>query len=191
MASVFAAAILVALAAVALVVGDNDVRAGDRVEQAVARVQGGPLAPSLSGTVVFRQTPDGVIVTVEVTGLPPYVPGNLAGTPPIQPIGPHGFHIHAVGDCTVGDPSAPFGAALGHYKVGTQVHGDHAGDLPVLFSNDGRAKMTVLTDAFDVSDVNGRAVILHKNPDDYRTDPTGAAGPRLACGVIESKRAND
>ena len=177
-------ALLIALAAVALVAGGNDVRAGDRVEQAVARVQGGPLAPSLSGTVVFRQTPDGVIVSVEVTGLPAY----LAGTPPI---GPHGFHIHAVGDCTVGDPSAPFGAALGHYKVSTQVHGDHAGDLPVLFSNDGRAKMTVLTDAFDVSDVNGRAVILHKNPDDYRTDPTGAAGLRLACGVIESKRAND
>ena len=80
---------------------------------------------------------------------------------------------------------------MGHYKVSTQVHGDHAGDLPVLFSNDGRAKMTVLTDAFDVSDVNGRAVILHKNPDDYRTAPTGAAGKRLACGVIESKRAND
>src|SRR3972149_1823951 len=179
----FAAAILVALAAVALVVGDNDVRAGDRVEQAVARVQGGPLAPSLSGTVVFRQTPDGVIVSVEVTGLPTY----LAGTPPI---GPHGFHIHAVGDCTVGDPSAPFGAALGHYKVGTQVHGDHAGDLPVLFSNDGRAEMTVLTDAFDVSNVNGKAVILHKNPDDYRTGPSGGAGPRLALGVIGSKRAN-
>jgi Cu-Zn family superoxide dismutase len=184
LAFVFAAALLVALAAVALVVGDNDVRAGDGAEQAVARVQGGPLAPSLSGTVVFRQTPDGVIVSVEVTGLPPYT----AGTPPI---GPHGFHIHAVGNCTVGDPTNPFLGAGGHFNPTTQVHGDHAGDLPVLFSNDGRAEMTVLTDAFDVSDVNGRAVIIHKNPDDYRTDPTGAAGLRLACGVIESKRAND
>ena len=177
-------ALLIALAAVALVAGGNDVRAGDRVEQAVARVQGGPLAPSLSGTVVFRQTPDGVIVSVEVTGLPPYT----AGTPPI---GPHGFHIHAVGDCTVGDPANPFLAAGGHFNPTTQPHGNHAGDLPVLFSNSGGAQMTVFTDDFKVSDVNGRAVILHKNPDDYRTDPTGAAGPRLACGVIESKRAND
>ena len=184
MASVFAAAILVALAAGALVVGDNDVRAGDRVEQAVARVQGGPLAPSLSGTVVFRQTPDGVIVSAEVTGLPAY----LTGTPPI---GPHGFHIHAVGNCTVGDSANPFLGAGGHFNPTTQPHGNHAGDLPVLFSNSGRAQMTVFTDDFKVSDVNGRAVIIHKNPDDYRTDPTGAAGLRLACGVIESKRAND
>ncbi|NLG83160.1 MAG: superoxide dismutase family protein, partial [Firmicutes bacterium] len=65
-----------------------------------------------------------------------------------------------------------------------QPHGNHAGDFPVLFSNHGRARMGFFTDRFKVVDVVGRAAIIHENPDDYRTQPAGASGRRLACGVI-------
>ncbi|HOV70119.1 MAG TPA: superoxide dismutase family protein, partial [Clostridia bacterium] len=58
------------------------------------------------------------------------------------------------------------------------------GDLPVLFSNAGRAKMTVFTNRFHVRDIIGKAVIIHQNPDDYVSQPSGSAGKRLACGVI-------
>jgi Cu-Zn family superoxide dismutase len=148
--------------------------------EAVAELQGGPLAPELSGTVWFIPVHGGTEVVVEVAGLPPYQPAQ-ADRPPI---GPHGFHIHENGDCTVGDPENPFLAAGEHYNPTDQPHGNHAGDLPILFSNYGFAKMQVFTSAFRPEDVIGRSVIIHLYPDDYRTQPAGNSGPRLACGVI-------
>jgi Cu-Zn family superoxide dismutase len=150
--------------------------------EAVASLQGGPLAPEISGTVHFKPVEGGTIVTVELTGLPPYEEGD-------PPIGPHGFHIHANGDCEVGDPEDPFQAAEGHFNPDDSPHGDHAGDLPVLFSNEGSAQTSVFTNAFTVEEVTGRAVIVHKHPDDFRSQPSGDAGPRLACGVIEAATA--
>jgi DNA invertase Pin-like site-specific DNA recombinase len=67
---------------------------------------------------------------------------------------------------------------------GTQPHGNHAGDFPVLFSNNGYTYMKFFTDKFKPGDVIGRAVIIHENPDDYRTQPSGNSGKRIACGVI-------
>lgn len=67
-------------------------------------------------------------------------------------------------------------------------HGNHAGDFPVLFSNNGRAFMCFFTDRFRVRDIVGKAVIIHQNPDDYRSQPSGNAGKRLACGVIRLVR---
>ncbi|HEY8425067.1 MAG TPA: superoxide dismutase family protein [Limnochordales bacterium] len=148
-----------------------------KMPQAVAKVQGGPLAPRLRAEVVFRAVPGGVEVSVEAEGLPPY----LAGDPPI---GPNGFHLHEVGDCTVGDPTEPFLAAGGHYNPDGQRHGNHAGDFPVLFSNAGVARMRFFTDRLRIDDVVGRAVVIHENPDDYRTDPAGNSGRRLGCGVV-------
>ncbi len=147
---------------------------------ACAKIRGGPLAPGINGSVFFQDVPYGVFVTAEICGLPEYQPAHNG----IQPIGPHGFHIHEVGTCEVGDPKTPFLAAGGHWNPNGQPHGNHAGDFPVLFSNHGMAMMTFLTDKFAVKDVIGKAVIIHQNPDDYRSQPAGNAGKRLACGVI-------
>lgn len=147
---------------------------------AVANIKGGHLAPNLSGTIYFFSVPNGTWIYVNVSGLPEYKPAQDNS----PPIGPHGFHIHEVGDCTEGDPSNPFSAAGGHFNSTNQPHGNHAGDLPVLFSNHGRATMYFFTDKFKVSDIIGKSVIIHQNPDDFRTQPAGASGKRIGCGVI-------
>lgn len=87
----------------------------------------------------------------------------------------------------IGGPLAPQlsgVAAGGHWNPTNQPHGNHAGDFPVLFSNHGYGSMCFFTDKFKVEDVLGKAVIIHENPDDYRTQPSGDGGKRLACGVI-------
>lgn len=149
----------------------------------VAKIKGGPLAPRLRGTVLFEDAPGGTWVSVDVVGLPPYQPAEDGK----QPVGPHGFHVHVNGDCTVGNPDNPFASAGGHWNPTNQPHGNHAGDFPVLFSNNGRAIMSFFTDRFRVEDVIGRSVIIHQNPDDYRTQPAGNSGKRLACGLIEGE----
>jgi Cu-Zn family superoxide dismutase len=84
----------------------------------------------------------------------------------------------------VGDPTSPFLTAGEHYNPTNQPHGNHAGDFPVLFSNDGRAVMNFFTNKFTVGEIIGKSVVIHQNPDDYRTQPAGNSGKRLACGVI-------
>lgn len=151
---------------------------------AVAQIIGGPLRPQIRGTVLFRDVQGGTQVFVSVNGLPPYRPAR--GNEP--PIGPHGFHIHEFGNCMTGDSQNPFNAAGGHWNPDNQPHGNHAGDFPVLFSNNGAARMTFFTNRFSVKDIIGKSVIIHMNPDDYRTQPAGASGKRLACGVIREYR---
>lgn len=70
------------------------------------------------------------------------------------------------------------------YNEDTLPHGNHIGDFPVLFSNNGYARMSFFTDKFKPEDIIGRSVIIHQNPDDYRTQPAGNSGKRIACGVI-------
>ncbi|HHW54907.1 MAG TPA: superoxide dismutase family protein [Firmicutes bacterium] len=147
---------------------------------AMARLRGGPLRPQIDGVVFFYDVPQGSWVCVEVSGLPPYQAARNGE----EPIGPHGFHIHECGNCSVGNPQDPFQAAGGHWNPTDQPHGNHAGDLPVLFSNGGYAKMCFFTSAFKPFQVINKAVIIHQNPDDYRSQPAGRAGKRLACGVI-------
>lgn len=151
---------------------------------AVAFLRGGPFAPKIRGTVWFYDVPGGTEICVNVTGLPPYRPG-IKNEPPI---GPHGFHIHEFGNCVVGDPNNPFSAAGEHWNPTNQPHGNHHGDLPVLFSNSGLSRMCFFTNKFNVADIIGKSVIIHQNPDDYRTQPAGASGKRLACGVIQFYR---
>ncbi len=148
--------------------------------RACAIIRGGPLALEINGVVYFIPVNQGTKVCVEVNGLPEYQPGDQDGFP----IGPHGFHIHEFGSCEVGDPNNPFQAAGGHYNPTEEPHGNHAGDLPVLFSNDGYARMNFFTDQFSVEEIISRSIIIHQNPDDYRSQPSGNAGKRLACGVI-------
>jgi Cu-Zn family superoxide dismutase len=148
--------------------------------KAIANIRGGPLRPQIQGVVIFYKVKSGTWVCVEVRGLPPYKRAANGQSP----IGPHGFHIHEFGSCEVGDPENPFQGAGGHWNPTNQPHGNHAGDMPVLFSNNGYAKMCFFTNAFIPDDVIGKAVIIHQNPDDYRSQPAGNAGKRLACGVI-------
>ena len=149
--------------------------------RAVAQIQGGPLAPQLTGMVYFQDVQGGTWISAEIYGLPPYTPA-LNGQ---DPIGPHGFHIHDNGSCEVGNTQDPFQAAGGHWNPYQQPHGNHAGDFPVLFSNNGYARMCFFTNKFTVAQVIGKAVIIHQNPDDYRSQPAGDAGKRLACGLVQ------
>ena len=104
----------------------------------------------------------------------------------------HGFHIHEAGDCSSGDGMS----AKGHFNPHGKPHGNpqsgerHAGDLPALKADKGgRAKLDVTVDQLTVrpgpASVVGRGLIIHADPDDYKTQPTGNAGARLACGVIK------
>ena len=135
---------------------------------AFARIKGGREVPILSGTVRFFQLPAGILVEVEVSGLP----NNSSGF--------YGFHIHTGGSCGGTD----FSAAGGHFDPGHQPHPRHGGDLPPLLSYGGRAYMAVMTDRFSIPDILGRTVIVHAMPDDFRTQPAGDSGMRIGCGTI-------
>ena len=131
---------------------------------------------SVQGTVTFTQDGSVVHVKAEVSGLAP-------GTE-------HGFHIHDKGDCSSGDGMS----AAGHFNPGGKPHGaqsgeHHAGDMPSLMA-DAYGNATASFDLHGVSiggaegDIAGRGLIVHKDPDDFKTQPTGNSGARLACGVI-------
>ncbi|HSA71795.1 MAG TPA: superoxide dismutase family protein [Burkholderiales bacterium] len=104
----------------------------------------------------------------------------------------HGFHIHEVGDCNSPDGMSakghfnPFGKPHGHFHSAER----HAGDLPALKAGkDGRAKVDVEVDTITVTpgpaSIVGRGLIVHADADDYKTQPTGNAGARIACAVIQ------
>jgi Cu-Zn family superoxide dismutase len=129
------------------------------------------------GEVNFEQMGGKVRVTAQVIRLP----ANRE----------FGFHIHEVGDCSSGDGMS----AKGHFNPYGKPHGQgaerHAGDMPNLKSDaKGKAKLTVdldiITLASGPASIIGRGVIVHADPDDYRTQPTGNAGARIACGVIKA-----
>jgi len=147
---------------------------------AYAKILGGYDYPNIKGCLTIKEVKGGSEVSVELYGLPPYIPTGING----QPVGPLGFHIHEKGLCEITNPNEPFQSAGGHYNPNNQPHGNHAGDLPVVFSNDGYSKMTVYTNKFTPQDVIGRSIMIHENPDDYRSQPAGDAGRRIACGII-------
>ena len=132
------------------------------------------------GEATFEETGDGKVrVTVFAQGL--------------RPDQEHGFHIHEAGDCSSGDGMS----TKGHFNPHGKPHGDpksperHAGDLPSLKADKGgRAKIDVTTDIITVrpgpASIVGRGLIIHADPDDYKTQPTGNAGARIVCGVIRA-----
>lgn len=134
-----------------------------------------------SGNATFVQTDKGVQVSGEVRGLKP---GAV-----------HGFHIHEKGDCSSGDGMS----AGGHFNPDAKPHGHHGmgehhlGDLPSLTADKyGVAVFSFVAQGISVggpvTDITGRGLIVHRDPDDYKTQPTGNSGPRLACAVIQAKR---
>jgi superoxide dismutase, Cu-Zn family len=133
---------------------------------------------STAGTVTFQQRGNKVQVVANVTGLA----ANQE----------HGFHVHENGDCSSGDGMS----TGGHFNPDGKPHGPqnaphHAGDMPSLKADaSGTAKATFELDDVTVApgpkSVVGRGLIVHKDPDDYKTQPTGNAGARLACAVIRA-----
>lgn len=132
----------------------------------------------VAGTVKFYQDQKGLYVRVDIKN---------------APVGGHGFHIHENGECTPPD----FASAGGHFDPTGTKHGSptdaetHMGDLGNLVAgNDGRISHEAYFrpkyrgETVPWESIIGKAVILHENPDDYITQPTGNSGGRIACGVI-------
>jgi Cu-Zn family superoxide dismutase len=133
---------------------------------------------AVSGTVSFSEAGGRLKVEATVAGLTP---------------GEHGFHIHELGDCSAPDATS----AKGHFNPTAKAHGHHAGDerhggdMPNLIANaQGEAKFSAelrgltLTGA---TGVVGRSVVIHADPDDYKSQPAGNSGKRIACGVIAAR----
>ena len=136
---------------------------------AVAYVRGGSDAPNINGQVRFYQEPRSVRVEADIAGLPKD-----------SETGFFGFHIHEGNSCA----GTGFPQTGNHYNLDSTTHPQHAGDLPPLLMQQGRAEMTVRTDRFRVQDIIGRTVVIHSNPDDFNTQPAGNTGTKIACGVI-------
>jgi superoxide dismutase, Cu-Zn family len=137
-----------------------------------------------TGTVQFEQFEDKVVVSGQISGL--------------KPNGEHGFHVHDKGDCSSGDgmsagphfnPEAkPHGGHHGHEPLHHEHH-HHAGDLPSVKADaqgvaNFRFETTSLTVGKGSTNVIGRGLVLHRDPDDMTSQPAGNSGPRVACGVI-------
>lgn len=131
------------------------------------------------GQAALVQTPHGVLVKLSLKGAAP---------------GEHAFHVHAVGKC-----EPPFIGAGGHFNPGAKKHGmeavegSHAGDMPNLhIPASGELVIEVANPMItlvkgqpnSVFDADGSALVIHAGADDYKSDPTGNAGDRIACGVI-------
>lgn len=145
----------------------------------VAKIKGSKAYPALQGTVSFYQVKGGVLAAAQIRGLPTAPQGECAHKV-------FALHIHDGKACT-GNAADPFADAGMHYNPANQPHPCHAGDLPPLFSNDGTAWFVVLTNRFKAVDVIGKAVIVHDQPDDFKTQPSGASGTKIGCGIIHAK----
>lgn len=135
-----------------------------------------------AGMATFTEVPGGIRIVVDAKGLPP---------------GPHGLHIHEVGKCEAPE----FTTAGGHFNPEKKQHGTmnpqgpHAGDLPnVTIGPDGTGRLETTTTRISLAsgpaslfDADGSAIVIHAAPDDYKTDPTGNSGGRIACGIVVKK----
>ncbi|HEX4944857.1 MAG TPA: superoxide dismutase family protein [Usitatibacteraceae bacterium] len=135
---------------------------------------------SASGTVTFEKRGDVVRVSGTISGL--------------KPDAEHGFHVHEKGDCSSGDGMG----AGGHFNPLARNHGHHggserhAGDMPNLRADAyGTATFSFDTAGITIgsgaTDIVGRGLIVHRDPDDYKSQPAGNAGPRIACAVIAKR----
>ena len=173
----------------------------DEKPDAIAMMQGGNVYPDIRGEVWLYQLKSGVLVAAEVYGLP-----KQEGQCDSRIFG---FHLHDGDSCMSSaliqprnsnmlnnemqmpnngmiHTNDPFPLPGAHYNPGECEHPHHAGDLPPLFGCNGYAMSVFLTDRFLVADVIGKTMILHDRPDDFKSQPAGDAGEKIACGVIRT-----
>jgi Cu-Zn family superoxide dismutase len=163
---------LAALLAVALGLGSS-AYAADKASAVLKDKDGKEV-----GKVELTDTPSGVLMRLTLDGVPP---------------GDHAFHVHAVGKCEPPD----FKSAGPHFNPDQTRHGimspegPHAGDLPnIHVPADGKLEVEFLNPVVTLSqesallDADGSSIVIHAGPDDYKTDPAGNSGDRIACGVI-------
>ena len=137
--------------------------------KAMALIYGGDSAPEVFGRVKFYQKGRCVLVVAHIDGLPKTSAGFF------------GFHIHDGKACT-GENFADSGM---HFNPQNAPHPAHAGDMPPLTLCGNKAHLEFLTDRIKINEIIGRTVIIHSMPDDFTTQPSGNAGTKIACGVIE------
>ncbi len=141
---------------------------------ATAILRGDDAHPLLAGIVLFFSTRFGTLVAAEVRGLPEREECESSV---------FGFHIHEGESCQSDD--SPFSQTLGHYNPKNCPHPAHAGDMPPLISSKGGYAVSVfLSSEFRIEEIIGKTVVIHAEADDFRTQPSGAAGNKIACGII-------
>lgn len=143
---------------------------------AKAIIKGGKQYPKINGVVYFKETQNGVLITARIDHLPE-ADNNCTGRF-------FGFHIHEGNSCT-GNAEDEFANVKSHYNPNNCPHPFHKGDLPLLLENNGYAYMSVLVKKFSIVDIIGKTLIIHDMPDDFRTQPSGNSGTKIACGVIK------
>ncbi|MCH1909952.1 superoxide dismutase family protein [Stenotrophomonas acidaminiphila] len=154
-----------------------------------------PMAPAAAAvaTAELQPTKDSTVkgsIRFTVVDGRLHASGDISG---LKPGSEHGFHIHEKGDCSAPDGSS----AGGHFNPGNAEHGSidapahHGGDMPNIVADaqgnahvDGPVSSNVNAGKGDGFDIIGRGLIVHADPDDYHSQPTGNAGARLACAVI-------
>lgn len=154
---------------------------------ACATTPAGPMASAdlqarsgsaVSGKVTLTESNGRLRLEAQVAGLTP---------------GEHGFHVHEAGDCSAPDASS----AKGHFNPAGKAHGHHAGserhggDMPNLVANAaGDARFSGEIEGLSLSGASGvvgRSIVVHADPDDYKSQPAGNSGKRIACGVIVAR----
>ena len=169
--------IVVALSVAGLVAGCNPTGGGSG-QKASANLESRS-GSNVKGDVQFVWQGSDVMVTARVSGL--------------RPNSEHGFHVHEKGDCSAPDAMS----AAGHFNPDGKAHGSpgsshsHAGDLPNLKADaNGNANYSAKVHGITVNTgpagIVGRSVVIHRDPDDYKSQPAGNSGPRIACGLIRS-----
>lgn len=154
------------------------VAAADEGKSAVAEVHGaGDMRDKIHGKVTFTQESDGVKIVAEVEGLPP---------------GKHGIHVHEKNDLSKPDLSSAGGhfnpGGASHHHAGPEDASRHAGDLGNIdIGPDGKGRLELVSNELSIEGKNGvvgHSVIIHRDPDDMKTQPAGNSGPRIAGGAI-------
>ena len=144
-----------------------------------AEIKGSDVHPEIAGRVFVYGLPKGF-----------YLQADLEGLPESRVFG---LHIHDGLVCTPTGMDNPFSDAGGHFGncgdgIWCSRHPYHAGDLPPLFSNaEGKSNIRIYIDRADIDEISGKPSIIHGLHDDFKTQPSGNSGVRIACGILKEK----